>query len=319
MEVGSGLWALGSRLSALGRGSVFVMDAFNEYDRLSSVLVKHAREAFVDAATIAAQWKALNYTASPDLARAIEEHDRFIDVLRSTGANVYMLSRDHRTTLDSIYVRDASIVSKSGVILCAMGKAERATEPAAQEQSFRGAGVAMSGTITPPGRLEGGDLIWIDDETLAVGRGYRTNLEGIRQLRALLGNKVDVIEVPLPHWRGPGDVMHLMSLISPLDQDLAVVYSRLLPVLFREWLLERGMTLIEVPDEEFDTMGTNVLALAPRRCLMLTGNPLTRRAIEKSGCEVLEYEGLEISVKGAGGPTCLTRPVRQKPGPIGDF
>jgi N-dimethylarginine dimethylaminohydrolase len=123
---------------------------------------------------------------------------------------------------------------------------------------------------------------------------------------------VNVIEVALPHWRGPGDVMHLMSLMSPLDRDLAVVYSRLTPVTFREWLLERGMTLIEVPDEEFDSMGTNVLALGPRRCLMLAGNPLTRQAIEKAGCEVLEYEGFEISVKGAGGPTCLTRPILRR-------
>jgi N-dimethylarginine dimethylaminohydrolase len=193
-----------------------------------------------------------------------------------------------------------------------MGKAERTTEPAAQQRALQGGSVAVAGTITPPGRLEGGDLIWIDDQTLAVGRGYRTNLEGIRQLRALLGAEVDVIEVPLPHWHGPGDVMHLMSLISPLDHDLAVVYSRLLPVPFREWLLERGMTLVEVPNEEYDTMGTNVLALGPRRGLMLAGNPRTRRALEKSGCEVLEYEGSEISVKGAGGPTCLTRPIGRK-------
>jgi N-dimethylarginine dimethylaminohydrolase len=289
---------------------------FTEYDQLESVVVKHARDAFVDEKTIGAQWQALNYTAPPDLPRAIDEHDRFLDILRSTGANVQLLPRDQATTLDSIYVRDASIVSKTGLILCSMGKVERATEPAAQQRALHGGSVAISGTITPPGRLEGGDLIWIDDQTLAVGRGYRTNVEGIRQLRALVGAKVDVIEVPLPHWRGPGDVMHLMSLISPLDHDLAVVYSRLLPVPFREWLLERGMTLVEVPDEEFDTMGTNVLALGPRRGLMLAGNPLTRRAIEKSRCEVLEYEGAEISVKGAGGPTCLTRPIRRRS--IGD-
>jgi N-dimethylarginine dimethylaminohydrolase len=293
------------------------MNAFNEHDRLSSVLVKHAREAFVDEATIAAQWKALNYTAPPDLACAIDEHDRFIDILRSTtGASVQLLPRDQATTLDSIYVRDASIVSKTGLILCSMGKAERATEPAAQQRALQGGSIAIAGAITPPGRLEGGDLIWIDDQTLAVGLGYRTNLEGIRQLRALVGAQVDVIEVPLPHWHGPGDVMHLMSLISPLDRDLAVVYSRLLPVPFREWLLERGMTLIEVPDGEFDTMGTNVLALGPRRGLMLAGNRRTRQALEKSGCEILEYEGSEISVKGAGGPTCLTRPIRRQS--IGD-
>ena len=287
------------------------MTAFTEYDRISAVIVKHVRDAFIDEQTIATQWKALNYTAPPDLARAIDEHDRFIDILRSAGATVHLLPRDSRTTLDSIYVRDASIVSQTGLILCAMGKPERATEPAAQEGALAKAGISISGRIAPPGRLEGGDLIWIDQHTLAVGRGYRTNADGIRQLRTLVGDGIDVIEVPLPHWRGQGDVMHLMSLISPLDEDLAVVYSRLLPVPFREWLVERDIRLVDVPDDEFDTMGTNVLALEPRRCLMLAGSPSTRRAIEQSGCEVLEYEGSEISVKGAGGPTCLTRPVRR--------
>lgn len=285
--------------------------SLNEYDPIASVAVKHVREAFNDNETIAAQWKALNYSAPPDLARAIAEHDRFIDILRSTGANVRLLPHDPVTTLDSIYVRDASIISQTGLILCSMGKAERVTEPAAQQRALEGGDVAISGAIMAPGRLEGGDLIWIDERTLAVGRGYRTNADGIRQLRALVGDTVAVIEVPLPHWRGPGDVMHLMSLISPIDRDLAVVYSRLLPVPFREWLIERGMTLVEVPDEEFESMGTNILALAPRRGLILAGNPQTRRALEKSGCEVLEYEGFEISVKGAGGPTCLTRPIRR--------
>jgi N-dimethylarginine dimethylaminohydrolase len=291
-----------SRLSALGFG-------LNEYDRLTAVVVKHVRDAFIDEQTISAQWKRLNYTAPPDLARAIDQHDRFIDILRAAGVTVHTLPRDSQTTLDSIYVRDASIVSPGGSILCAMGKAERATEPAAQEKMLGTFASAVVGRITPPGTLEGGDLIWLDEHRLAVGRGYRTNAEGIRQLRVLVGESVEVIEVPLPHWHGQGDVMHLMSLISPIDRDLAVVYSRLLPVPFREWLLERGMRLIEVPDQEFDTMGTNVLAVAPRRCVLLAGNPITKRAIEHAGGEVLEYEGSEISVKGAGGPTCLTRPL----------
>jgi len=288
------------------------MQALNEYGTLVAVVVKHVRDAFVDEQTIAAQWKRLNYIAAPDLARAIDQHDRFIDILRSAGATVHELPRDPHTTLDSIYVRDASIVSPTGSILCTMGKVERAGEPAAQAKGLNALGFAIAGRITAPGTLEGGDLIWLDEQTVAVGRGYRTNAEGIRQLRTLVGESVDVVEVPLPHWRGPSDVMHLMSLISPLDRDLAVVYSRLLPVPFREWLLEHGMHLIEVPDQEFETMGTNVLALKPRKCLMLEGNPLTRRAIEQSGCEVLEYEGSEISVKGAGGPTCLTRPLVRK-------
>jgi N-dimethylarginine dimethylaminohydrolase len=194
-----------------------------------------------------------------------------------------------------------------------MGKPQRAAEPDAQDQALRTLGIHTAGRIAAPGRLEGGDLIWIDEVTLAVGRGYRTNAEGIRQLRALVGEGIEVVEVPLPHWRGAGDVMHLMSLISPVDRDLAVVYSPLLPVPFREWLQERGVRFVETPHEEFDTMGTNVLALGPRRCLMLAGNPLTRRALERAGCEVLEYEGFEISMKGAGGPTCLTRPLVRGP------
>jgi N-dimethylarginine dimethylaminohydrolase len=285
------------------------MQSLTEYGTLAAVVVKHVREAFVDEPTIAAQWKRLNYTAPPDLPRAIDQHDAFVAILRSTGAAVHELPRDSQTTLDAIYVRDASIVAPTGSILCAMGKAARATEPGAQEKALDGFGFAIAGRITPPGKLEGGDLIWLDEQTVAVGRGYRTNAEGIRQLRALVGGTVDVIEVPLPHWHGQSDVMHLMSLISPVERDLAVVYSRLLPVPFREWLLERGMRLVEVPDAEFETMGTNVLALAPGRCLMVSGNPLTRRLLEQSGCEVLEYEGSEISVKGAGGPTCLTRPL----------
>jgi N-dimethylarginine dimethylaminohydrolase len=287
--------------------------SLSEVGRLMRVVVKHPRDAFIDWPTIARQWEALRFTAPPDLDRAAREHDRFVDALQRFGAEVHLLPRDKETTLDSIYVRDASITCAKGVILCSMGKPQRIGEPAAQGRAFR-AGVAKTeirGTIDPPGRLEGGDVVWLDSRTLVVGRGYRTNAHGIAQLRALLGGEVNIVEVPLPHWRGNEDVMHLMSLISPVDHDLAVVYSPLLPVPFREWLLERGMRLIEVPDDEFETMATNVLALAPKRCLMLNGNPRTRAALERAGCEVVDYEGTEISVKGAGGPTCLTRPLER--------
>jgi N-dimethylarginine dimethylaminohydrolase len=283
----------------------------NEVGRLTCVVVKHARDAFVDQPTIDAQWKALNFSAAPDYARAVDEHDRFIGILREAGAEVRLLPRDPETTLDSIYARDASIVTPAGIVLCSMGKPARAREPDAQGAAYRAFGESfrIAGSIRPPGRLEGGDLIWLDARTLVVGRGYRTNAEGIRQLRTIVGAAVDVVEVPLPHWRGPADVMHLMSLISPVDRDAAVVYSPLMAVPFRDLLLERGYTLIEVPDDEFDTMGCNVLALAPRKCLMLSGNPRTRHALERAGVEALGYDGGEISVKGAGGSTCLTRPV----------
>ncbi len=282
----------------------------SEFHRLTRVAVKHPRHAFVDERTIAAQWKDLNFTAPPDLARAIDEFDRFTDILRSTGA-VVELPHDGSTTLDSIYVRDASVVCDRGIILCNMGKRSRSAEPASQERAFQALGApAVAGRIEDPGRLEGGDVVWLDARTIAVGRGYRTNGEGIRQLRTLLADSIDeLIEVPLPHWRGAGDVLHLMSLISPIDRDLAVVFSPLLPVPFRERLVERGVTLVEVPEVEFDTMATNVLSLAPRRALMLAGNTRTRAALERAGAEVIEYNGLEISIKGAGGPTCLTRPL----------
>jgi N-dimethylarginine dimethylaminohydrolase len=284
----------------------------NEYGALAAVAVKHARDAFVDERTIAAQWRGLRFTAAPDLTRAAAEYDRFLDALHAAGARVHCLPRDERTTLDSIYVRDASVVSPAGLILCRMGKALRESEPDAQARAFASIGeLPVVGRIDPPGRLEGGDLIWIDSQTAAVGLGYRTNADGIRQFRRLAGESIEAVEVPLPHWRGAADVMHLMSLISPVDRNLAVVYSPLLPVPFREWLGERGIQLVEVPDEEFGTMGTNVLALAPRKCLMLSGNRRTRAALEQAGAEVIEYEGAEISVKGAGGPTCLTRPLRR--------
>jgi len=286
----------------------------SEVDRLSRVAVKHPRDAFIDQQTIARQWQELQFIAAPDLDRASRECDRFIEAL-SVVAEVHLLPRDETTTLDSIYVRDASIVCDRGLILCRMGKSQRVEEPAAQERAVTAGHmpVTIAGRIEPPGRLEGGDVIWLDARTLVVGRGYRTNADGIRQLRAILGSRVEVVEVPLPHWHGPNDVMHLMSLISPIDHGIAVVYSRLLPVPFREWLLDRGIHLVEVPDEEFVSMGTNVLALAPRRCLILAGNPRTRLALERAGADVVEYEGTEISLKGAGGPTCLTRPLERMP------
>ena len=168
----------------------------------------------------------------------------------------------------------------------------------------------MLGTITAPGTLEGGDVAWLDEHTLAVGHTYRSNEEGIRQLTALLKPLgVQVITVPLPHYKGPSDVFHLMSILSPVDTNLAVVYSPLMPIVFRNLLMQRGYQLIEVPDNEFESMGCNVLALAPRKCLLVDGNPVTKEALENAGCNVIVYKGEEISVKGGGGPTCLTRPI----------
>ena len=287
--------------------------ALPEVGRLTSVLVKHARDAFISQNVINAQWRLLNFTAPPDFDQALAEYDAFLEVIARTGAEIAELPKDQRLTLDSIYTRDASSVCADGAILCSMGKAARGAEPAAQEQELRRLGWPIAGRIAAPGLLEGGDLVWLDSRTLAVGLGHRTNAEGVRQLRVLLNGSIDeVMAVPLPQWRGSQDVMHLMSLVSPVDHDLAVIYSRLMPMAFREQLLQRGYRLVEVPDEEFETMGANALALAPRVCLMVRGNPKTRAALERAGATVYEYEGREISLKGGGGPTCLTRPLARE-------
>ncbi len=285
---------------------------FDEFSLLRRVAVKHPRQAFLDQATLNAQWEAHGFRACPDFDRACRQYDAFLEALTAHGAEPVHLPADTATTIDSIYTRDASIMTPSGIVLAGMGKAIRRPEPEAQGRAFAGTlppSSTVAGRIEPPARLEGGDVVWFDESTVAVGRGYRTNGGGIRQLQSSLGTAVEMTKVPLPHWRGPGDVLHLMSLVSPVDANLAVVYSPLLPVPFREWLLARRMTLVETPDEEFESMGANVLALAPRQCLMLAGNPRTRAALERAGASVVEYEGSEISVKGGGGPTCLTRPL----------
>jgi len=286
------------------------LDARSETSPIRSLLLKHPREAWLGRENIRDQWKALGYTEEPDIGRAVAEYDRFVEILRGIVTDVHFLPADARTGLDSIYVRDAACVAGRGVILCRMGKPLRAGEPGAVGDFCAKAGWPVLGRIREPGTLEGGDVAWLDEKTAAVGHGYRTNAEGIRQFRDLVaGEGCEVIEVPLPHWDGPGDVLHLMSMLSPVDEGKLLVYSRLLPVPFRKRLLEMGFALLEVPDEEYATMATNVLAVAPGKCVALTGNPRTIEVLNKAGIEVSTYEGTEISRKGAGGPTCLTRPL----------
>jgi N-dimethylarginine dimethylaminohydrolase len=282
----------------------------SEIGCIRRLVLKHVRDAFLNQDAVEREWRDLNFASAPDRLRAIDQYDRFVELVSSTGAVIDFLPAADGTGMDSVYVRDASVMTDRGAILCRMGKPQREGEPSAQEAAFRAAGIPVLGTIGAPGRLEGGDVVWLDARTLAVGQGYRSNAHGIDQLRELLDDLADdVIAVPLPHWRGPSDVFHLMSIISPIDADLAVVYSPLMSVPFRERLLERGTTLIEVPGGEFETMGANVLAIGPRACVMVSGNPKTRAALERAGAAVFEYEGSEISLKGGGGPTCLTRPL----------
>ncbi|MCP4727210.1 MAG: amidinotransferase [bacterium] len=282
----------------------------SETGRIFNILLKHPKDAFISKENIDAQWEKLNYLSPPDYDKALEEYENFAQLLKNEVQEFYYLPQNDRTGLDSLYTHDPVIITKKGAILCTMGKAERQGEPGAISTVLADIGIPVLGAITGEGTLEGGDVVWLNEKTLAVGMGYRTNLEGIRQLQELTADFVDnFIVVTLPHWKGPDDCLHLMSMLSPVDDDLAVVYSPLMPVPFRQGLIEMGIKLIEVPEEEYDSMGCNILALAPRKCLMLSGNPLTKKKLEDEGVEVLEYEGKEISHKGAGGPTCLTRPL----------
>ena len=277
---------------------------------LKSVLLKHPREAFVSAENVYSQWKSLNYSGCPDYERSLIEYDRFVRLLKQHSPDIYYMPRCDQTGLDSIYTHDIAVITAFGAILCNMGKEQRRAEPQALREFLDQLEIPILGSINGNGILESGDVLWLDERTLAVGRGYRTNDSGIAQLKSLTANFVDeIFVVHLPHWNGSNSILHLMSLISPIDYDLAIVYSRLLPVAFREWLINRGIRLLEVPDCEYETQGLNVLAIAPRKCIMLSGNDRTKKLLESEGVEVWEYEGAEISVKGTGGPTCLTRPL----------
>jgi N-dimethylarginine dimethylaminohydrolase len=277
---------------------------------LRRLLLAHPRDTFRAQQHVDSTWSEQGFLARPDYDEACREYDAFAELLARHIGDVRYLPPSPRTGLDAIYVHDPVIVADGGAVLCRMGKAFREHEPAAIASFLPSIGVPILGAIEAPGRVEGGDVLWLGPRTLAVGQGYRTNGEGIRQLGELLAGVVDVIEVvQLPHWTGPSSCLHLMSFISLIDRDLAVVYSRMMPVAFRESLLERGFTLVEVPDEELATLGCNVLAIAPRLCVMVEGNPLTKARLEAAGAEVLTYKGQEICIKGEGGPTCLTRPL----------
>jgi len=282
----------------------------SEYLKLASVYLKSAKNSFLSEEELSEHWEILQYLSKPNFKKSLEEYAAFQTFFREKNISTCFFPINKKTKIDSIYCRDASIATDFGIIICNMGKQGRIHEPYAQLEAYKMNNINILGEIKFPGTLEGGDVAWLDQNTLAVGHTYRTNEEGISQLKGLLQPKgIEIIVVELPHYKGKSDVFHLMSILSPVDKNLAVVYSPLMPIKFRNELLERGFQLIEVPEQEFDSMGCNVLAIAPRDCLMVAGNPITRKLLEDAGASVHIYEGNEISVKGGGGPTCLTRPI----------
>jgi dimethylargininase len=253
------------------------------------------------------RWREYGWRAAPNHAAAAAEHEDFCLLLEAAGAEVVVSHHDPGNP-DAIYVYDPVLVGAQGAVLLRPGKEGRRGEPAALAQGLAATGIPIVVELLEPVIVEGGDTVWLDEQTLLVGIGYRTNEAAVPALAGAFPG-VEVIAFDLPHWNGRAEVMHLMSFISPLAADLALVYSRIAPVRLLDLLAERELEIVEVPDEEFGTQGANVLALGPRQALALDGNPETRLRMEQAGVDVVVYRGDEISKKGDGGPTCLTRPL----------
>jgi dimethylargininase len=257
----------------------------------------------------AADWR----VPDPDLL--VRQHEAFAGLLASLGCAVEVAPA-LEGMVDATYVRDPGLVTGTGAVLFQMAKPARTAEPGHLGAALQAVGVPVTAQLSGNARADGGDFIWLDEHTVLAGRSYRTNAEGLTQLAAILAREgVTLEQVDLPHDRGPGHVLHLMSLISPVARDLAVVYPPLAPVRLMEALADRGIKVIAVDAAEYDTMGCNVLAVAPGRVVMVDGNPRTRAALQSAGCEVHSYAGSEISLNGDGGPTCLTAPIWRAPAP----
>jgi dimethylargininase len=254
------------------------------------------------------RWREFGWVAEPDAALAAKQHDALCEVLRDAGAEVLFATSDVGGDADAVYTCDPAIMSDRGALVLRPGKDVRRPESAAMRNEFDALGVPVAFEMAEPATAEGGDTMWLDERTLLVGRSYRTNELGIQALRDALPD-VDVVAFDLPSMQGPDACLHLLSLLSPLDADLVVGYVPLMPIRLLELLRGRGVEIVEVAEEEFATMAPNVLALAARAALAVDGNPETRRRMERAGVDVSVYDGSEISFKGEGGPTCLTRSI----------
>jgi N-dimethylarginine dimethylaminohydrolase len=237
------------------------------------------------------------------------QHEAFCELLAGLGCEVEVADALDGL-VDATYIRDPGLVTPRGGVLFQMAKPVRRGEPGHLGTALEAAGVPVVARLDGAARADGGDFVWLGPQTLIVGRSYRTNAEGVAQLRTIMAAEgVTVIPVDVPHDLGPEHVLHLMSFLSPVAEDLAVVFPPLAPVALMETLADRGVRLVAVDAAEYASMACNVLAVRPRQVIMLEGNPVTRRALQRHGCEVHCYDGSEISLKGDGGPTCLTQPL----------
>jgi N-dimethylarginine dimethylaminohydrolase len=287
-----------------------LFDGHSMVGTLQRVLVCSPRNAGWDQPERVARWRDLGFEHAPDFAQAQAQHDVLCRELKAAGAEVVELPPAADLSLDAVYAHDASLATDFGLIVLRPGKANRVPEGRHHGSSCESLGVPTCGTIIAPGTTEAGDILWLDARTLLVGHGYRTNAAGIEQMRALLAPRgVEVISAPLPHGRGPSACLHLMSLISLLDERTAIVDFPWLAVETVELLRDRGFTFIEIDHSERDTLACNVLALGKKRLLAIEENHRTNDRLRGSGFDVRTFPGSEIAINGGGGPTCLTRPL----------
>ncbi|HET7751549.1 MAG TPA: arginine deiminase family protein [Terriglobales bacterium] len=255
------------------------------------------------------RWRELGYLHPVNFAVAGAQHEELRRVLEEAGVEVVELDGSG-LSLDAVYAHDASFMTDHGAICLNMGKAARGGEPARHREFYRQLGIPVAGEIRPPGTVEAGDMVWLDHETVLVGQGYRTNRAGIEQLRALLGQQgVEVLRAPLPHGGGPGCCLHLMSLMSMLDESTVLVDMPWLAAETVQLLCERGLRFVEIEAAERDTLACNVLALGDKRLLAIAENERTNEGLREAGFEVRTFAASEIGINGGGGPTCLTRPI----------
>lgn len=280
------------------------------YKPLKRVILKHPKDAFISQSHLDNEWQKFNYVSVPNFDEALVEYEQFESILKQYIDRIDYLPQSDIVGLDSIYTHDPVKFTPHGAIILKSGKEMRQPEAEVFKKFLHENNIPIIGELSGDAICDGGDIVWIDDNTLAVGRGFRTNDEAINYLRKITKPYVnEFIEVQLPYDQGEEECLHLMSFISIVDEDLAVVYSPLMPVFFRQMLIKRGFELIEVNDREYESLGCNVLAIGPRICVLHQGNDEVRTNLENAGAKVYEYKGEEITYKGTGGPTCLTCPV----------
>jgi N-dimethylarginine dimethylaminohydrolase len=287
--------------------------AFNGHsmvDHLQRVLVCSPRTAGWAQPAAANRWRELGFLHEPDFATAQAQHDDLCRQLESAGAEVFHLPGASDLSLDAVYTHDPSLASDYGLIRMHPGKPNRVAEAQRHVEFCRCLAIPVQGQIRPPGRTEAGDMVWLDSSTLLIGQGYRTNSEGIAQMRELLQpHSAEVISAPLPHGAGPSACLHLMSLMSLLDEQTVLVDLPWLAVETVELLQSRGYRFVEIEYAERGTLACNVLSLGDKRLLALEGNQKTNQKLREAGFEVRTFPGSELCINGSGGPTCLTRPL----------